>query len=85
MTDFPSTTAAPGLRLPFTTKLLPSVNQVIAPGQGWSVRSSWIPVSSASISSHLCVGASSASGSKEAGLRMAGGAKLTRSVSNRLW
>ena len=34
ITDFQSTTAAPALRLPSTTKLLPSVNQVAAPGHG---------------------------------------------------
>ena len=84
MTDFPSTTAAPALRLPSTTKLIPSVNQVAAPGHGWSESSGRVPVSSANIYPQLCTGVSLVSGSKVAGLRTAGGAKVTHSVSSKL-
>jgi hypothetical protein len=56
------------------------------PCHGWSVRSFLVPVSSARMSIHWCTGReSSASGSKVAGFRTAGGANCTLSVSKRLW
>jgi hypothetical protein len=73
MVCFPLTTAAPAFRFSSTKKLLPSVYQLGQPGHGWSVRSFLVPVSSARMSIHWCTGRElSASGSKVAGLRIAG-------------